>query len=135
MATTGVVNGTLVLIDMEGHAIAYSKSATLTIEHETRDTTTKDASGWKHSAEGRRSWGMDVEGLVALDSQYNLDYLVGYIKGRTALTMKFTTGVSGDKQASGEGYLTNVEVEAGDQESVSFSASVEGSGELQWGAI
>jgi len=129
MAT--VINGKNFLLYVDGEAVAGSKSCKLTLNHDERDTFTKDDSGWQTNAEGKRSWEVSVDGLVAFDaSGYEFDELMDLVVNRTQVQLKMMTGISGDSYWYGEGYIKSVDMDAANQESVAYSASFVGTGVL-----
>ena len=130
MATAGVINGKNFGLWINGTLIGLAKSAKISVTHEVRDTTTKDDNAWKTCAEGNRSWKADCDGLVAFDATYGTDELDDLIASRTLVGISYETNVSGDTRYYGSGYLTSLEIDAGNQESVTYTASFEGTGAL-----
>ena len=61
------INGTLVLLSADSTAIASTTDATLNIELDTPDASTKDSEGWADHIQGQKSWSVDVEGLATFD--------------------------------------------------------------------
>jgi len=96
----------------------------------TRDTSNKDTSGWETSLPAIRSWTMEVSGLVALDTAYNLAYLLNLIINRTSVSLKFKTANASDYYMQGSGYLTSVSTDAGNEANVTYSGSFKGTGAL-----
>ena len=47
MATNGVINGTMFGVYAGGTKIAYATSASISMNHNLRDTSTKDSGGWR----------------------------------------------------------------------------------------
>ena len=134
MAT--VINGTNFLVYINGEAIAGCKTCKITFSHDARDTFTKDDSGWGTIAEGKRSWEISCDGLVAFDaSTYTLDELTNLMINRTKIHLKFMTATSGDHYWHGYGYIKSVDVDSPNEESVSYSASFGGTAVLTQAAI
>lgn len=130
MATTGQINGTALLVYSAGTAIAYSKSCTLNRNVATIDVTSKDSSGNTDILPGLRDWSIDVDGLVALDSAVNAEYLDGLITGRTQVKVRFSTNVSGDGHWNGSAYVTSLSITAPMEDAITFSATFSGDGAL-----
>jgi len=129
MAT--VVNGKNFLVYISGEAIAGSKSCKLTLNHDGRDTFTKDDSSWGTIAEGKKSWNVSCEGLVAFDaSTYTLDELTNLVINRTKVHLKFMTGTSTNKWWHGYAYIKSVDVDAANEESTAYSAAFDGTAAL-----
>lgn len=130
MATAGVINGKNLGLWVNGTLIGVAKSAKISVTHEVRDTTSKDDNGWKTSLEGGRSWKADCDGLVAFDATFGTSELYAFITNRTQVGISFETNVSGDDRYYGSGYLVSLELDAPNQESVTYTASFEGTGAL-----
>lgn len=134
MATAGVINGTLIGIKVDGTMIATGKSCKVSVTHEARDTFTKDDAAWKTTAEGARSWKMDVDGLRNATTDA-FSVLFALITSRGEVTLSFQTDVSGDKYYRGRAYITSLDQSAPNQESTSWSASFDGDGPLTEGTL
>jgi hypothetical protein len=130
MASTGINNGTLLGVYIGGTLIAHSTSATLDVSMSTRDETTKDSAGWSEKGEGLREWSISGDFLVAEDATYGYgDLMTAYI-GRTLLTVKYSSEVTGDVSYTGSAYLTSLSRSAGTEDSESGSYTLEGTGIL-----
>ena len=64
MATNNVINGTKFGVYAAGTKIAYATSASISMNHNLRDTSTKDSGGWRDQLEGQRDWEVSVEGML-----------------------------------------------------------------------
>ena len=64
MATDGVINGTKFGVYVAGTKVAYATSASISMNHNLRDTSTKDSGGWRDQLEGQRDWEVSVEGML-----------------------------------------------------------------------
>ena len=130
MATTGPFNGTNLLLYCAGTALAYSTSCTLNASIATIDVTSKDSSGVKDILPGTSEWSVDADGIVALDSSTNAEYLDGLRSGKTCVMLKFSTNTSGDGYWHGYAYLTSLSISAPMEDKVTFSASFAGDSTL-----
>lgn len=130
MASTGIFNGTLWKVQMAGTTIAHLTSNGLSFSHSTRDASTKDSAGWKESLEGQISFGGSAEGFIAEDASYGFADLYTAFIARTAITVTWTTDVSGDEEYSGSAFITSLERTDGLEESSTFSISIEGTGSV-----
>ena len=130
MATTGPINGTNLLLYCAGTALAYSTSCSLNGNLAMIDVTSKDSAGWTDNLPGLRDWSIDAEGIVALDSTTNAEYLSGLFTGRTRVMLKFSTNTSGDGYWHGYAYITSFSMSAPTEDKVTFSASFAGDGVL-----
>lgn len=137
MATTGVINGTKFGVYAAGIKVGFATSASLSINHNLRDTSTKDSGGWRSQLEGQRDFEVSVEGMVIFAtasgaiSDLTMDELYStYIATRTEFTIMFSTEISGDYKWSGKAFMTSLSADAPNEDSSSWSASFSGTGAL-----
>ncbi len=124
MATTGVFNGTNLLLQVEGDTIGHTTSCSLTISHDLPDATTKDSNGFSEVISGLRSGEISFEGLVDYSDAASAIELIDYIINRTVVTCVFGTSVTGDAIYTAEGYISSVEQSAEMESTVSYSGSI-----------
>jgi TP901-1 family phage major tail protein len=129
-ATAGILNGTDLLVYDNTSKIAYSQSCKLALNMNLRNTSNKDSAGWETNLTGEKSWSVEVSGLVALDTAYNLAYFMNLILNGSTVALKFKTANSSDYYYSGTAYLTSCNVEASNQANVTYSLSLKGTGAL-----
>jgi hypothetical protein len=135
MATTGIINGTNMLLYVDGTAIAGSKTCEFALTHSPRETTVKSDAGYETFGEGKRSWNGKCDGLIALDATgTTFTSLVALWNNRTKVLLKFSTEASGDKYWYGYGYLKDVSQNDPDNTSAGFSCSFEGTGSFTEGS-
>jgi len=131
MATTGLMNGTDVIMYIDGVAIANSTNNSLSWSMEGREATTKDSGGHSEMLEGLRSWEMGVEAFEALDATKSFEELFDLINTRDKISVVLSTKISGDVQYFGAAFVTNIEQTSGVEETITFSASLTGTGALK----
>lgn len=124
MATTGVFNGTNLLLKVEDTTVGHTTSCTLTISHDLPEATTKDSAGWQEVISGVRSGEISFEGLVDYSDTANAIELADYIINRTQITAVFGTVESGDSIYTAEGYISSIEQSAEMESPVSYSGSI-----------
>jgi len=124
MATTGVFNGTNLIITVEGAAVGHTTSCTLSLSNDLPEATTKDSSGFQEVIAGVMSGEISFEGLVAYDDSANAIEMADYLLARTQLTCVFGTAESGDDVYTAEGFLSSVEMSAEAESPVSYSGSI-----------
>mgnify|MGYP001147865711 CR=1 FL=1 len=124
MATTGVFNGTNLLLKVEDTTVGHTTSCTLTISHDLPEATTKDSAGWQEVISGVRSGEISFEGLVDYSDTANAIELADYIINRTQITAVFGTTESGDSIYTAEGYISSIEQSAEMESPVSYSGSI-----------
>jgi predicted secreted protein len=128
MATTGILNGTDLVVQVGGTAITHATSASINFNMETREATTKDSAGYTEVLSGLRSVTIDVEAMTALDATYGFEDLYSVWENRTELTLKFGTTETGDQTYQVNGYMTSLAVSSGVEDSSTFSASFQCTG-------
>jgi len=124
MATTGVFNGTNLIITVEGTTVGHTTSCTLSLSNDLPEATTKDSSGFQEVIAGVMSGEISFEGLVAYDDSANAIEMADYLLARTQLTCVFGTAESGDDVYTAEGFLSSVEMSAEMESPVSYSGSI-----------
>lgn len=143
MATTGVFNGTSLVVLISGQVIAHSTSCSLSLAIDAPDASDKEAGGWAVEIGGQKSWSVTTDGLStvvpgALASYVSTDELMILAAARTAVTLKFTTvsgttPVTGDVYWSGDAFIESVDITADMENPVTFSVSFKGTGALATG--
>jgi predicted secreted protein len=138
MATTGVFNGTSLVVLVGTEVIAHATSCSLSVSADLPDATTKQSGGWAEEIAGLRSWTLTTDGLATVEPT-GTDYVVGDIfsalNGRTSVTVKFTTAngstpIVGDLIWSGSAFVESLDITADMESPVTYSASFTGTGVL-----
>ena len=132
MATTGILDGTDLLMYVDSTAISYSESCTVHMAMATQDVTTKDSNNWTDRKPGIRSFDGSSDGNVALDASYGVDNFMAIYNSRSKVTLKWATNDSGDRFWEGDAYLTDLTITSPKGEPVTFSMSFEGTGKLSF---
>ena len=130
MATTGIMNGTLFVVNVDSTNIANSTDGTLSMSMETRDTTNKGSSGFRSILESTRSGTISTSALMEQGSGGKFENLFALFNGRTSCTVKFATSITDDKFYSATAYLTSLEMNAPTEDNVTYSATFELSGAI-----
>ena len=138
MATNGVINGTKFGVYAAGTKIGYATSASISINHNLRDTSTKDSGGWRDQLEGQRDWEVSVEGMLifvdgsggAIADKTADELYTSYIASRTEFEIKFSTEVSGDIKWTGNAFMTSLSMDTPNEDSSTWSGSFSGTGQL-----
>jgi hypothetical protein len=130
MATTGIINGTNLLVFTGGNAITHSTSASISFSMETRDASTKDSAGYREILEGQRSFTIECEAMTAFDASNGFEELFAAWVARTKLQITFGTEDGADQFYRGDGYCTSLSVDSGVEDSSTFSASFEMTGQV-----
>lgn len=138
MATNGIINGTKFGVYAAGTKIGYATSASISINHNLRDTSTKDSGGWRDQLEGQRDWEVSVEGMLifvdgsggAIADKTADELYTSYIASRTEFEIKFSTEVSGDIKWTGNAFMTSLSMDTPNEDSSTWSGSFSGTGQL-----
>jgi len=128
MASTGKLNGTLCVISIGGTDIAYLTSNSISFEMATRDATTKDSAGNTEILEAIKSFSVTGEGYFAEDATFGFEDLYTSYDARTAVTVRYSTGVTGDIYYEGSAYITSLQKTDGLEETSTFSVTLNGTG-------
>lgn len=142
MATTGVFNGTSLVVLIGNEVIAHSTSCSLSLNIDTPDASDKESLGWATEIGGQMSWSLTTDGLSTVVPGTVATYvstgeLMTLAAARTAVTVKFTTVtagsstvVSGDLSWSGSAFIESVDMTADMENPVTYSVSFKGTGAL-----
>ena len=118
--TSGIVNGTLIGVYVDGTLVARAVSGDLDLTMATRDTSNKDTGGWEESLEGRMSWSCSAEGMMVQNLSGNYSTLFAKLTARATVTVMLSSTVTGDKKWSGSAFITNLKLTAADQSNTTW---------------
>ena len=124
MATTGVFNGTDLILKIEGTTVGHTTSCSMSISMDTPEATTKDSAGFSEYIGGVKGGEISFEGLVAYDDTANVIEMNDYLLARTQLTCIFGTTEAGDAIYTAEAFLSSVEMSAEKESAVTYSGSL-----------
>lgn len=124
MATTGVFNGTNLILTVEGATVGHTTSCSLSLSMDTPEATTKDSNGFSEYIGGVKGGEISFEGLIAYDDSANAIEFADYLLARTQLTCVFGTQEAGDAVYTAEGFLSSVEMSAEMEAAVTYSGSI-----------
>jgi predicted secreted protein len=124
------INGTDLLVYVGTNPIAHSTSATLNVEQDLPDATTKGSGGFADHINGLKSWSIDFDGLVDYSASYGAEELFDNLKNGNNVTVAFRTNTGGDAVWSGTASLASLTMTADMEAPVSFSGSFTGKGTL-----
>ena len=124
MATTGVFNGTNLILKVEGDTVGHTTSCSLSLSMDTPEATTKDSNGFSEYIGGVKGGEISFEGLVVYDDDANAIEMADYLLARTKLTCVFGTAENGDAIFTAEAFLSSVEMSAEMESAVTYSGSL-----------
>ena len=136
MPSTGVNNGTLVGIYVGGTLVNYSTNATLSLQMDQRETTSKDTTdNWREYKATRCTGTLSGDFLHAEDATLAYDDIYDDFAAGTEATIKYSSNVTGDLEYSFTGFVTSLDREAPDADNETFSATWQISGTVTQGTI
>ena len=110
-------------------AIAHSTSASLSMNTDLRDSTTKSSGGFQENLGGLRSWEMSGDAFVDIASPTGADIesLWTVWNDRSVITCTF--GLAG-MLYTGDAIITSLSIDAGVEENATYSISLTGTGSI-----
>jgi len=130
------MNGTLIEVTVGGTAISLQTECSISLNGELRDITNKESGGWKSSLMGLRSGSINFSVLHDEGEDYNMQQLWSAWTSDTATaSVKFTTGVTGDYEFTASGWFTSLEMNAGTEDNVTVSGTIELDGAITYTVI
>lgn len=130
-----VFQGELLIYTVEATVkkpLAYNKSATLSVKHNTKDVVTKEDGEWIEKLNGRLSWSISGDGSYCLESgttNKSADMLFEAMVARTPVNIVF--GLDGTTATyTGKAFITSWEISSGADEIPTYSVSLDGTGAL-----
>jgi len=129
------INGTLILLEDNGTAFALTTSATLNVEMDLPDASSKQSSGWANHIQGQRSFSVDLDGLADFEVSGSVQVLIDHILDRTTVSIEFEpdAGFAGGTKGysyQGSASVSSVSVVASNEDTATLSGSFVGTGAL-----
>lgn len=136
MATTEVMNTTIMTLQIGGTAVGDCVDASLQFSHSPRNITNKQDAGWRRLAEGMREWSMNASAMYVPDhTDYDFADVYSLLTGRTTGSGRISSTATGDAYFEGDGYLGSGNLNSnGVEDNVMFDFTLEGSDALTSGA-
>ena len=127
------ISGTANAVLSGANKVLHSTSATLNVNANLADTSTKDDAGWATHINGRRDWTITIDGLYdSAGAGLTPNEILTAIIGREADTViKFTTNDPTNTVGwTGNGTFTDVSLTGPAEESMTYSCTITGNGPL-----
>ena len=125
------INGSVIIPVLDSDAVLHTTNATLSIDVDLPDATTKDSGGWADHIHGLRSFSLTIEGYSSYDnSNGNIKPLLDLVTGRDSATFEFAPTGAGNVKITGSVSLANLELGANMEETASLSSTLTGKGAL-----
>ena len=145
MATTGIVNGTLIGLYKVGAGPTYTKFANGTassvdIAIDMIEITTKDSSGHKEYIAGEKGGTFQFEGRFEYDTSVStqgesFDDLVTAALAGTAFTARWSSQSTGDEYLESSVLISSVSASAPNNDAASFSCTLQMTGTITLGNV
>jgi len=112
--------------------IAHCTSASISVNMDLRDSTTKSSSGWQDNLGGLKSWELSGDAFVEVDpttdgSKAYLEEL--YTAWNAGSAVECTFGMTG-LTFTGDALITSISIDAGVEENATYSISLTGTGAI-----
>jgi predicted secreted protein len=131
------INGTSLIIVVDGTAIAHSTSATLNLERAMIDVSSKDSSGDSESIAGQKSASLDFEALVDFSPSAgdNIADLITLYQANTAVSWEIASGTAGTApKFTGNGFISSLSMDTPMEDATTFSGSITVTGAVTYTA-
>lgn len=130
MAIENATNVVLSVTTADGlEAVAHCTSASLSVNMDLRDSTTKSSGGWQDNLGGLKSWELSGDAFVDIDSPTGADIESLFTVLDTGDAVTCTFGKTG-MLYTGTALITSISIDAGVEENATYSISLTGSGDL-----
>lgn len=135
MPSTGKMNGNAIGIYIGGTLLTHSLNHSFNSNMATIDTTTKDSAGDAEHLPGLRSYEFSASFYFAEDAAEGYEDLWDALIAGTDLTVKTSSGVTGDQEYSATAHVTSVTLSAEHDGNVSCDVSFAVTGAITKSAI
>jgi len=131
-----VLNGTDLHMFSDSNHIGHAKSHSIDMGTGEIDISNKDTGGWDDFLSGRKNWTASVDAMVDYSDTEGFEQAFDAWIGGTVITLTSAIKTGGDAidttsmQLTGDAIITNITINAGDGEAVSYSVSYKGKGAL-----
>jgi TP901-1 family phage major tail protein len=127
----GIINGSVYLLKIAGAAFPDQTEGSISLSMETRDTTSKDSSGFRELLESTRSGSISVSGLVDEATGQAVSTLMTHFAARSSFAIIFGLDDEVDNHFTcGSAFVTSIEASGGTEDNVTYSATIELSGAI-----
>jgi len=135
MATTGIPSGTIGAIYIATVKIMHLTTNSFSVSADTRETTNKDVSGWKTHLTTIKSWKASAEAMFTEDSGTGFEDMYDALNTGTAVTLRLSSAVTGDKYYEGSVIVTSLEKTDPDNDNSTWSVEFLGTGAITKGTV
>ena len=115
-------NGTSFSVSIGGVTVGQSTTASISLDADTIDVSTKESSGYQEVIQGQKSGTIDFEGLVDLGENTDGGAVYTYWTAGTSVAWIFSDGTN---QLAGNGIVTNLSIDAPMEDVATYSGSIQ----------
>ena len=124
-----IIRGQLLAVSWAGTQIEDQTDSEISFEGEMDEITTKDSTGnWKEFTPGLKGWTVSLSGNYDPTATEGADEAIDELIAGTSATVLFTTGVSGNREFTGTGYVSSVNTSAPLSGPATYSIEIQGTG-------
>ena len=136
MPTTILGRNLLVFTGATPVAISCQGEAELSVETEQQEAVCKDSGAWSEAVPGKNSWSIDLSNCVLqFDATNGITQIMDAFLNATKLKVAFTTGVTGDRRAKGDAYVTSISINAPVSGPATYNITFTGTGPLTYEVV
>lgn len=129
-----VLNGTKLLIFVDGTQVGSLMDNSITINTDLPDATSKDSGGWAEHITGLKDWsGSGSQLYDPLNADTTADDIIAKIIAGTQVVIVFGTNVTGDTYYYGNAHFQNLSINAPMEAAANADFSFVGTGPLASG--
>lgn len=131
----GIVNGKLLRVYLGTVAVAKATQCNASFSREMRETSHKDSGGYVQKEAGIKSATFSSSGFVDFDDAGGVDALYAAWDSGADVVVNFSTEVTGDSFWSAPCKITSLEIDAPNEENVTWSVNFESNGTITKAAV
>lgn len=126
-----LINGSQILVQIDSDTVLHTTNATLTINQDLPDATTKGSGGWADHIHGLRDYSVTIEGYAAYNtSTGNVVDLADLVLDRDTATFEFAPTGAGNVKFTGTVSLASLELGSEQEATATLSSTLTGKGPL-----
>lgn len=129
------INGSAMLLLIEGTAVAFGKSLNFNLSKATIDVSNKDSASNKEIISGQKSGSFDFDGIYVDNPTYGYEDIFALWQGTATATIRIAMSTTGTKYYEAEAIVTNLTLTAPMEDAITFSCTLEISGAVTQGTV
>ena len=129
------INGSAMLLLVEGTAVAFGKSFSFNLSKATIDVSNKDSNSNKELISGQKSGSFDFEGIYVDNPTYGYEDLFALWQGTASATIRIAMDTVGTKYYEAEAIVTNLNLSAPMEDAINFTCTLEITGAVTQGTV